>query len=65
MTAGGSDGVDVDDRAPAIEVVEYGLKRRVAQPSAPVIRQNPDTIRLERVEDVLDLAKTCVYVRQR
>ena len=65
MTAGRGDRVDVDDRASAIEFVENGLKRRVAQPSTPVIRQDADTIRFKRVEDVLDLSQTRIYVRQR
>jgi hypothetical protein len=55
----------VDNSAATVQLVEHRLEANVTQPHIAVAREKADTIRLQRVERVLDLFKAGVDVRQR
>src|SRR5262245_51294903 len=65
MTARAISRMGVDDRPATIQLIEDRLQPYVAEPDVAVAGEQADTVRLERVEGVLDLAKARVDVAQR
>ena len=55
----------VDDSFSPIQFLEQWSECGIAQPLVPVAREQPDPVRLEHVERILDLAKTGIDVQER
>src|SRR5258708_34177360 len=66
MAAARHGGMDEDDRFAPVQFVEYGCELFVAEQFTAVIAgQKPDSVQLQYVKRMLDLAQTPVYIRQR